>query len=229
MNGDGQTATVATSFSQNLRVQVKDQFGNVIPNTTVTFTAPASGASATLFPQGGGVTDSNGMASAGVLAGNIAGTYKVTASAGSAANTLMLTNQAAAPAALTATNGGGQSAQVTQPFANPLQATVTDIFGNPVSGAQVQFVASPNGASANLGSLTATTDTNGRATTTAAANTVAGAYTVTGPHQSPPQLHLVRQRRSQAAKASLQLALHLCQTSSESRPRSRARTQRCEQ
>ena len=52
---------------------------------------------------------------------------------------------------------------------------------------------------------------------------------VTGPHQSPPQLHLVRQRRSQAANASLHLALHLCQASSGSRPRSRARAQRSEQ
>ena len=60
---------------------------------------------------------------------------------------------------------------------------------------------------------------------------LAGAYTViaAGPHQSPPQLHLVRQRRSQAAKASLHLALHLCQASSGSRPRSRTRAQRCEQ
>src|SRR5262249_11908487 len=51
-------------------------------------------------------------------------------------------------------------------------------YGIPVPGVTVTFAAPGSGASATLSSLTATTDSNGKASVTAMANTVAGTYAV---------------------------------------------------
>jgi uncharacterized repeat protein (TIGR03803 family) len=71
-------------------------------------------------------------------------------------------------------SGGGQSAVVGQPFANALEVSVTNSNGSPVSGATVTFTAPSSGASAMLSSATATTNSNGIASVTAAANWIAG-------------------------------------------------------
>jgi len=44
LSGTGQNATVNTAFANDLVVIVTDQFGNPVPNVTVTFVAPNSGA-----------------------------------------------------------------------------------------------------------------------------------------------------------------------------------------
>ena len=77
---------------------MKDGSGNVVPNVTVTFTAPSSGASGTFA--GGSVTttataNSTGVATASVFTANgTAGSYSVTASvSGVSSNaTFSLTN-----------------------------------------------------------------------------------------------------------------------------------------
>jgi filamentous hemagglutinin family protein len=43
--GTPQSTIIATAFTNQLQVVVKDQFGNLVPNSTVTFTVPNSGAS----------------------------------------------------------------------------------------------------------------------------------------------------------------------------------------
>jgi uncharacterized repeat protein (TIGR01451 family) len=81
ISGDGQSTTVGTAFAEPLVVQVRDDWNNPVPNVSVTFTPPASGAgaelSATSVP-----TDANGMASVTATANAEAGTYTVTASGG---------------------------------------------------------------------------------------------------------------------------------------------------
>ena len=95
---NGQTAAVGTPFGSPLQALVQDAEGNPVPNVTVTFAAPASGASAT-FPGGGlsatGVTNASGIATSPVPSANgTAGGYLVSASVGAlvAPDAFSLTN-----------------------------------------------------------------------------------------------------------------------------------------
>ena len=83
-SGTPQTATVNTAFAQRLAAVVKDAFGNPVSGATVTFNAPASGASGAFA---GGVdtatTNAQGVATAPVFTANgTAGSYTVTATVG---------------------------------------------------------------------------------------------------------------------------------------------------
>jgi CSLREA domain-containing protein len=80
VSGSGQSAVIGTAFTSPLVVLVTDAYGNVEPGVTVTFAAPASGATAALS-NSTAVTDSNGRASITVTAGTTIGHYTVTASA----------------------------------------------------------------------------------------------------------------------------------------------------
>jgi hypothetical protein len=81
--GTPQNAAVSTAFTTALQATVKDAGGNPVSGVTVTFTAPATGASA-LFgtsTTATAVTDSSGQATAPTLTANSTpGTYTVTAS-----------------------------------------------------------------------------------------------------------------------------------------------------
>jgi len=87
-------------------------------------------------------------------------------------------------AAIAATSGSGQSAQISAAFAAPLVATVT-LNGTPVSGASVTFTAPASGASGTFATSgtateTDTTSSSGVATSSVfTANSTAGAYSVT--------------------------------------------------
>jgi hypothetical protein len=186
--GTPQTATVNTAFATKLGATVVDTYGNPVGGTTVTFTAPTSGASGTFT---GGVntakTNAQGVATAAVFTANkVTGSYIVTAKAGTVTTSpgFALTNQAGAAAAIAATAGTPQSAKVNTAFATNLAATVTDTFGNPVSGATVTFTAPTSGASGTFtggsNTATATTDATGVATAPVfTANGTTGGYTVT--------------------------------------------------
>ena len=180
ISGSGQSATVATAFSNPLVVKDVDQYGNLVSGVTVTFTAPGSGASGTFTSSATAVTGSNGQATSNAYTANTTagGPYNVVASATGATPTISfsMTNVAGAAHTLTATSGSGQSAMVGAAFANPLVATVTDQYGNPVSGVTVTFTPPASGASGTFTtSATAVTGSNGQATSnTYTANTTAG-------------------------------------------------------
>lgn len=86
VSGTPQTTQISTGFTAPLVVSVKDDDGVSMPNVTVTFTVPASGASA-LFggtPTASVVTNASGIAAAPALTANAtAGNYAVTAVAAS--------------------------------------------------------------------------------------------------------------------------------------------------
>ena len=185
--GTPQSATVNTAFATQLQATVKDSFNNPVSGVTVTFTAPASGASGAFA---GGVktatTNAQGVATAAVFTANsIAGGYTITASVTGVATTanFSLTNLAGAASTITATAGTPQSTTVNTAFATQLQATVRDSFNNPVSGVTVTFAAPASGASGTFagGVITATTTTQGVATAAVftANSTAGGPYTVT--------------------------------------------------
>ncbi len=186
--GTPQSATVNTAFATALQASVKDANGNPVSGVTVTFTAPATGASAAFGGAGTAtaVTNGSGIATAPVLTANgTAGSYAVTASAAGAgtAASFNLTNLAGSATSITATAGTPQSATVNTAFATALQASVEDANGNPVSGVTVTFTAPATGASAAFGGAgTATAVTNGSGIATApvlTANGTAGSYAVT--------------------------------------------------
>ena len=84
-SGSGQSATVGTPFVSPLQALVKDGGGNVVPNVSVTFTAPSNGAGVT-FGNGTttyvATTNGSGIAtSLAPTANAAAGSYYVTAAA----------------------------------------------------------------------------------------------------------------------------------------------------
>ncbi len=186
-SGSGQSAKVNTTFAQALVATVTDASGNPVPNTTVTFTAPAQTGASVVFAGGvtTAVTNAAGVATSAPISANgfIGGPYTVTASSGAAtpAN-FTLTNTVGTPANIVVTSGSGQSATILTAFAAPLVATVTDSGGNPVPSATVTFTApAQTGSSATFaGSIrTATTNAQGVATSAVVtANSLSGSYSV---------------------------------------------------
>jgi hypothetical protein len=184
--GTPQSTTVNTAFTTALQVTVTSG-GNPVIGATVTFAAPASGASG-VFSTGAtatAMTNSSGVAMAPSLTANhVAGPYTVIASVagvGTSAS-FSLTNNAGPAASINASSGTPQSATVNTAFA-ALQATVEDSFGNPVNGATVTFTAPASGASGAFSTgatAAAMTNSSGVATApTLTANSQTGGYSVT--------------------------------------------------
>ena len=186
--GSPQSTAVNTAFATLLQVTVKDASNNPLSGVTVSFSVPATGASAVFSGPTpvAATTDSNGIATAPALTANSQpGSYMVTASAtGATPASFSLTNTAGPPAAINATAGSPQITPTSKAFATPLQVTVTDAGNNPVSGVTVTFAVPATGPSAVFTGpvpATAVTGTNGVATAPAlTANSQAGGpYTVT--------------------------------------------------
>ncbi|HEY4183698.1 MAG TPA: Ig-like domain-containing protein [Polyangia bacterium] len=178
--GSGQSTTVATAFAAPLTVAITDSHGNPVSGVAVTFAAPTVGASASLG-SASTTTDSSGIASTTATANAVAGSYIVTASASGVASSVSfsLTNRSSTPAAIVVAGGNSQATTVSTPFGASLIAVVTDASGNPVPGALVTFAAPTSGASATVGTPSATTNAAGAATTTVTANALSGPYAVT--------------------------------------------------
>jgi hypothetical protein len=84
-SGSQQSTTIGTAFGSPLQAVVKDSGGDAVPNLSVTFTAPSTGAGGT-FANGQATytatTNSSGIATSLTLTANAtAGSYSVTASA----------------------------------------------------------------------------------------------------------------------------------------------------
>ena len=186
--GTPQSAVINTPFQSPLSATVTDASGNAVGGVTVSFTAPAAGASGSFA---GGVstatTNAAGVAtSVAFTANNVAGSYTVTATVSGVAApaTFSLTNNPGPPVSISATGGAPQSAPINSPFASPLAAKVTDAGANPVPGINVTFTAPANGASGSFTGATATatvaTNAQGIATSPAfTANSTPGTYNVT--------------------------------------------------
>jgi hypothetical protein len=184
--GNNQNTPVNHAFATPLKVTVKDAFGDLVPGASVTFTAPASGASGA-FSNGSTsisvTTNSAGVASATFTANSVTGGYSVKATVNgvSTAASFSLTNTLV-PAAIKVSAGSGQKTTVNTAFATALQAKVTDAKGNAVVGISVTFTAPTSGASGTFSngstSITVTTNSSGVASVKFTANTTAGAYNV---------------------------------------------------
>lgn len=179
-SGTPQSAQLGAPFGLSLAALVRDQNNTPIAGVNVTFTAPASGATATPATQTV-PTNLNGIATVSVSATGSVGTYNVNATVPGVAQpaSFVLTNQPGPPALLTLWGGTPQTALLNAAFTFPLQALVRDAYGNAISGVSVAFSAPSSGPSATLSSGNATTGANGVATVTATASGVVGTYSVT--------------------------------------------------
>ncbi len=189
-SGNGQSAQVGQAFASQLDAEVTDEFGNPISGQSVTFGAPASGASGVF--SGGSTSDTETTNASGIAtsqtftAGTVAGDYEVQATDGVVSNTFSLTNTPGPPHELLIAGGSSQSGVVGQPFAAPLEVQLADRYGNPtpVGGINVAFSSPSRGASgtfATTGTDTETdaSDASGVATaSTFTANGTPGAYVV---------------------------------------------------
>lgn len=177
--GNNQSATVNSGFATNLAVVVKDSQNNPIPGVTVTFTKPSSGASL-LLASDSPVTDASGIASVAAVANTTAGSYSVMASVNNTLTTnFSLSNTAGAPAILDVVAGSGQATQVEAAFGQALQVKIADQYGNPLANQNISFSAPTSGASAVLGSPSATSNSSGIASVSTHANDKVGSYKVT--------------------------------------------------
>jgi uncharacterized protein (TIGR03437 family) len=180
--GSPQSIVVGSEFPQLLQVTVRDSLNNPIPNVTVFFSSPSTGASATLSALSA-ITDAQGQTRVRATANTAVGAYRVAASAPriSAGTTAFfsLTNTPGSVASVAPDLGTSvQSTRVTAPFPNPLRVTATDSYGNPVPGVTLTFSVPGSGQSAQLSNTTVLTDSSGAASVTAVANSIAGSYAV---------------------------------------------------
>ena len=76
IGGNSQSTTVNTAFGNALEVEVKDKFGNLVPNANLTFTVPTSDAGVQEATQNV-TTDANGIASLNVTANDTAGIFSI--------------------------------------------------------------------------------------------------------------------------------------------------------
>ena len=114
-----QSAALGTAFPKALKVTLTDSAGNPASGVTVTFSVPASGASAVLSNTTV-LTNAAGVASVTATANITVGAYTVTVSAAGLSNTFLLANVSTASVALTASsNQSNFGAPVT------LTATIT--------------------------------------------------------------------------------------------------------
>ena len=126
-----QSAQVNSQFSNPLQVTVKDTSGTPLGGVTVTFTAPATGASGT-FPNGSATTlattNATGVASTTITANSTSGTYTVAATVGALpAASFTLTNYSGQPASIS--TGGAAPAPpsaITLPNAPPRSVIGSD-------------------------------------------------------------------------------------------------------
>jgi uncharacterized repeat protein (TIGR01451 family) len=175
--GTPQSAIVNQAFGTLMQVVVKNAGGAPLPGVSVTFTAPASGASGTFTGSATVTTNGQGLATAPAFTANgVAGTYTVTAAAGTLSATFALTNTGGTPAAMNIYAGNNQNAAVNTAFATPLAVQLVDASGNPSGagwGVIYGVVAGSSGASGTFGGATSVT-TNSSGVATAPALTANG-------------------------------------------------------
>ena len=128
--GSNQNTVVGSVFATALTSQVVDLNGNPVSGITVTYAAPASGASATLSATTA-TTNASGIATVTATANNTAGAYNITASApnGSSTATFSLTNSdfqiAAAAGTLSVPRGSSATDVITLTALGGFNGTVT--------------------------------------------------------------------------------------------------------
>jgi uncharacterized repeat protein (TIGR03803 family) len=189
-SGSGQSEATNSAFGAPLVVQVADSEGTPVNDSgvVVTYTPPASGASAT-FAGGANTatTNASGAATSAMVSANgTTGAYTVKAAAtiaGTVQQCIFSLTNASAGVKVVPISETPQSTAVNTTFPGPLSVRVFAPWPQPLIGAEIKFWApAETGASGTFpngtNTITVTTGLNGEASTTFSANGTTGAYTV---------------------------------------------------
>ena len=175
--GTPQSTTVLAPFAVPLQVLVSDAASNPLNGVTVTFAAPATGASATLSAATA-TTDANGHASVTAVANAAVGSYQVTAAASGVATSanFSLTNLAVEVGLLVFTQQPSNTRAGN--IMNPVTVRLANTGGAPVTGASITLSLENSGIPL-VGTLTRITDATGQAVFPDLSVTVTGTYHLT--------------------------------------------------
>ncbi len=173
LSGNNQIGGAGGALPFPLVASVTDACGKPVAGGQVTWKVTQG--SATLS-QVVSTSGSSGQVSAAVTFGQAAGTVTVTATLGTAGVvTFSLTSQPVVTS-MTILNGNNQTATVNSAFPQTLTVQIKDANNNPATGVTVNFAVT--GGNASINPTSATTDSQGRASTNAAAGPNPGAIQV---------------------------------------------------
>ena len=176
VSGDSQTDRTNQHLTNPLIVKVIDQDRDALSDVTVSFTVnPSSGV---LSPTSA-TTDADGQASTALQFGSTAGAYTVTASVSGLPSVTFTATATDPPRSetLEKISGDDQSKEAYQHLPDPLVVEVLDQYGAPLPDATVSFTVTPS--VGVLSPASATTGSNGEASTILRFGKTTGAYTVT--------------------------------------------------
>ena len=174
-SGNGQSAETDRHLTNPLIVKVLDQNSAALSGIIVSFSVNPSG---TLNPTSA-TTDADGQASTALQFGSTAGAYTVTASVSGLPSVTFTATATDPPRSetLEKISGDDQSKEAYQHLPDPLVVEVLDQYGAPLPDATVSFTVTPS--VGVLSPASATTGSNGEASTILRFGKTTGAYTVT--------------------------------------------------
>ena len=186
-SGNNQTGPVNIPLTSPFVVTVRDIGGNPVSGASVVFaigTVPASATGQSLSTTTA-TTNSSGQALSVLTFGTLVGTYTVTAtSAGLSGSPRTFTASATAGAGtiIGLTSGNNQTGPISATLTNPFVVTVRNSGGDPVSGVSVTFAIGtvPQFSTGqSMSTTTATTNSNGQASSVLTLGNKVGTYIVT--------------------------------------------------
>jgi uncharacterized protein (TIGR03437 family) len=170
--GNNQTGTLGQQLTLPLVVEVTDLGQNPVPNAEVIWEIVTPGSATVTSPTTR--TDENGRATTRVTLGQQSGAVQIRARSGSGSATFSFVANLAATR-LDLVSGGGQSAVVSQAFAQPIQVRLLDAQNRPVTNATVSFAVTSGAATVPASAIT---DATGTASVNVTAGAAAGPVTV---------------------------------------------------
>ncbi len=179
ISGDGQSGSVATKLAAPLVAEVRDQFGNPVPNANVWFNVTFGGGTVDIVNPV--VTGGNGRAQANLTLGTTIGLNTVTAEITGGGVTQVIFTATGIPGSIydiVIISGNGQSGIVGMQLPEPMVVEVHDQFGNRVPNADVWFNVTLGGGTVDV-TNPVLTGNNGRAQTNLTLGTTSGSNTVT--------------------------------------------------
>lgn len=174
--GTNQTTSITTAFPQPLALKATDSEGTGIPGLDVVFTAPGTGASASLAAATM-KTDAQGTAQTVATANAIEGSFDAVATV-DGKNVTYALRSIEPPGSITVVSGAPQEKVIGELFDQPLVVEVRDYANAPRKNALVRFAGPTSGATASFTSIAVKTGDDGRATVRPRAGFVAGTYGV---------------------------------------------------
>jgi uncharacterized protein (TIGR03437 family) len=173
LSGNNQSGGAGGSLPFPLVATVTDACGKPVTGGQVTWKVTQG--SATLS-QVVSTSGSSGQVSANVTLGQSAGAVTITATLGTSSVVTFAVTSQAVVTSMNILSGNNQTVTVGNAFPQTLTVQIKDANNNPVTGASVLFAVTAGNAAINPGS--ATTDSQGRASTTATAGSNPGAITI---------------------------------------------------